>query len=329
GIEMTLAERVLAGDVMAAARLITQVENEVPEALEEMKILYPHAGRAHIIGITGSPGAGKSSLTDTLIHVFRQRGMTVGVIAVDPTSAFTGGAILGDRVRMQKHATDKGVFIRSLATRGWIGGLARATMGAIHIMDTMGKDVILVETVGSGQIEIDITRTADTTVLVLNPGAGDEIQMMKAGIIEAADIFVINKADREGAENIKMDLEVMLGMRKYILGGWEPGIFMTVAVNGKGIKELVDEIIRHREYLGQSGELRRRQKARAKLELLETMEAYLKDFVHGIDEGDYLDGLVDKLLQGKTNPHTAALEVAGRFAADLRKLQGDKPKADN
>ena len=247
--------------------------------------------------------------------------MTVGVIAVDPTSAFTGGAILGDRVRMQKHSTDKGVFIRSLATRGWIGGLAKATIGAIHIMDAMGKDIILVETVGSGQIEIDITKAADTTLLVLTPAAGDEIQMMKAGILEAADIFVINKADKEGADNIKMNLEVMLGMRTSRPDGWEPGIIMTVAISDKGIEELVNEIFRHREFLISSRELGKRQKERAKLELLETMEGFLKAFVHRIDGGDYLEKLVDDLLQGKTNPHTATLEIASRFANDLSQLQ--------
>ena len=318
---MELASKVLEGDVRAAARLISQIEDETPEALEEMNSIYPHTGKAYIVGVTGSPGAGKSSLTDNLIRAFRERNMTVGVIAVDPTSAFTGGAILGDRVRMQKHSTDKDVFIRSLATRGWIGGLAKATIGAIHIMDAMGKDIILVETVGSGQIEIDITKAADTTLLVLTPGAGDEIQMMKAGILEAADIFVINKADKEGADNIKMNLEVMLGMRTSRPDGWEPGIIMTVAISDKGIEELVNEIFRHREFLISSRELGKRQKERAKLELLETMEGFLKAFVHRIDGGDYLEKLVDDLLQGKTNPHTATLEIASRFANDLSQLQ--------
>ena len=318
---MELASKVLEGDILAAARLISHIEDETPEALEEMNAIYPHIGRAYIVGITGPPGAGKSTLTDNLIRVFRSRKMTVGVIAIDPTSAFTGGAILGDRVRMQKHSTDKGVFIRSLATRGWIGGLAKATIGAIHIMDAMGKDIILVETVGSGQIEIDITRAADTTLLILTPGAGDEIQMMKAGILEAADIFIINKADKEGVDNIRMDLEVMLGMRSDRPGGWKPSIILTEAINDKGTEELADEIFRHREFLISTKELEKRQKERAKLELLETMEGFLKDFVHGIDEGDYLEKLVDDLLQGKTSPHHATLEIAARFANDLDQLQ--------
>ena len=327
---MKLASKILEGDVQAAARLISQIENEVPDALEEMDIIYPHAGKAYIVGVTGSPGAGKSTLTDNLIASFRKEKMTVGVIGVDPTSAFTGGAILGDRVRMQRHSLDKDVFIRSLATRGWVGGLAKATMGAIHVMGAMGKDIILVETVGSGQVEIDITKAADTTLLVLTPGAGDEIQMMKAGIIEAADIFVINKADKEGADNLKMDLEIMLGMRTYHRNEWKPSIVLTEAIFDKGTEELIEEIFRHREFLVSSGELQERQKERAKLELLDCMESFLRDYIHGLDEGDYLKKLVGDLLQGKTTPHCATLDVTNRLANDLHQLQGsgasDEPK---
>ena len=317
-----LADRVLEGDVQAAARLISRIEDEATDALEEMNGIYPHTGKAYVVGVTGAPGAGKSTLTDSLIGSFRKKNMTVGVIAIDPTSAFTGGAILGDRVRMQRHSMDNGVFIRSLATRGWIGGLAKATIGAIHVMDAMGKDVILVETVGSGQIEIDITKAADTTLIILTPGAGDEIQMMKAGILEIADLFVINKADKEGADNMKMDLEIMLSMKARRPGEWEPNIILTEAVADKGTEELVNEILRHKEFLVSSGELAMRQRERAKLELLETMEGYLKNFIHGIDEGDYLEQLVDDLLQGKTNPHSATLEVTSRLANNLDKLPG-------
>ena len=319
---MELASKVLEGNVQAAARLISRIEDETPDAVEEMNSIYPHAGRAYILGVTGSPGAGKSTLADNLIDAFRKKNMTVGAIAIDPTSAFTGGAILGDRVRMQRHSIDKDVFIRSLATRGWIGGLAKATIGVIHVMDAMGKDVILVETVGSGQIEIDITKAADTTLLVLTPGAGDEIQMMKAGIIEAADIFVVNKADKEGADNIKGGLEVMLGMNTYRPEDWKPPIILTEAIFDKGTEELVSEIFRHREFLISSGELQKRQKERAKLELLETMESFVKDFIHEIDEGDYLEKLIEDLLQGKTTPHQATLEITSRLANDLGQLQG-------
>jgi LAO/AO transport system kinase len=325
---MGLAGKILEGDIVAAAKLISGIEDEALNALEEMSNLYPYTGKAYIIGVTGSPGAGKSTLVDNLISLFRKKKMTVAVIATDPTSAFTGGAILGDRVRMQKHSADKDVFIRSLATRGWAGGLAKATISAIHVMDAMGKDIILVETVGSGQIEIDITRAADTTLLVLTPGAGDEIQMMKAGILEAADIFVINKADKEGADFLKTGLEVMLAMKTHSANEWQPSIVLTEAIHSKGIEELVEEILRHREFLISSGELEKRQKERVKLELMDTLESFLRNFIHGIDKGNYLEKLVDNLLQGKTNPHSATLEITNRLAKDLRQLQsgGKKPK---
>ena len=324
---MRLTTKILAGDTQAASRLITGIEDEAPEALEEIGALYPHTGKAYVIGLTGSPGVGKSTLADNLITLFRKKNMTVGVVAIDPTSAFTGGAILGDRVRMQKHSADKGVFIRSLATRGWVGGLAKATIGVIHVMDAMGKDIILVETVGSGQIEIDITRAADTTLVVLTPGAGDEIQMMKAGILEAADIFVINKADKEGADTIEMDLEVMLAMRTYHHSEWKAGIVKTQAISDIGTEELVNEIFRHREFLNTTGELEKRQKERAKLELIETLEGFIKNFINGIDEGDYLKNLIEDLLQGKTNPHTATLEITSRLASDLEHLQNNAKSA--
>lgn len=314
---MGLAKKVLAGDVQAAARLISQIEDEAPDALEEMKGIYPHTGKAYIVGVTGSPGAGKSTLADNLIGFFRKKNMSVGVIAIDPTSALTGGAILGDRVRMQRHSTDREVFIRSLATRGWIGGLAKATISAIHVMDAMGKDVILVETVGSGQIEIDIVKAADTTLVVLTPAAGDEIQMMKAGILEAVDVFVINKADKEGADHLKMNLEAMLMMKARRPDEWQPGIVLTEAIHDKGTEELAEAIFRHREFLVTSGELPNRQRERAKLELLETVEGFVKDFIHQIDDGDYLEKLVDDLLKGRTNPHQAALEITNRLASDL------------
>jgi LAO/AO transport system kinase len=314
---MGLSDRVLAGDAQAAARLISQIENEAPEAPAEMDIIYPHTGRAYIVGVTGPPGTGKSTLTDNLISFFRKKNMGIGVIAIDPTSALTGGAILGDRVRMQRHSTDPEVFIRSLATRGWVGGLAKATIGAIHVIDALGKDIILVETVGSGQIEIDIVKAADTTLVILTPGAGDEIQMMKAGILEAVDIFVINKADKEGADRLKADLEAMLMMKAHHPGEWPPAIFLTEAIHDKGTEELAEAILRHREFLVASGELPRRQRERARLELLETVEGFVRDSIHRIDEGDYLEGLVDDLLQGRKTPHRAALEVTGRLARDL------------
>lgn len=316
---MKLARKVLDGDVKAAARLISQIEDEFPDALEEMDSIYPHTGGAHIVGVTGPPGAGKSTLIDSLIYSFRNKRRSVGVIAIDPTSALTGGAILGDRIRMQWHSGDKGVFIRSLATRGWVGGLARATIGTIHVMDALGKDVILVETVGSGQIEIDIVRATDTTIVVLTPGAGDEIQMMKAGILEAVDIFVINKIDRGGADHLRTDLEAMLMMKDNKVDEWPPAIVLTEAIHDKGTEELMQAILAHKEFLVSSGGMQIRRRERARLELIEATEGLIKDSINKIDRGDYLERLVDKLVEGKTNPRRAALEIARRLTIGSNK----------
>ena len=312
-----LASKVLSGDTIAAARLISGIADEAPGAFEEMSYIYPHTGKAYIIGVTGSPGAGKSTLTSNLIGHFRKELMTIGVIAIDPTSAFTGGALLGDRIRMQQHGEDKDVFIRSLATRGLQGGLAKATIETIHIMDAMGKDIILVETVGSGQIEIDITRVADTTLFVMTPEAGDAIQMMKAGILEATDIFVINKADRGNADLIQTDLQTMLSMRHWLPDEWQPSIVFTEAIYDKGTAELAVEISRHREHLTVTGELQKRKKLRLRLELMETVEGLIKDSIAGIDHGKYLDKLIDELLKGKLNPQAAAQQLVKRLASDL------------
>ncbi len=312
-----LASKVLSGDTIAAAKLISGIADEAPGAFEEMSHIYPHTGKAYIVGVTGSPGAGKSTLTSNLISHFRKENRTIGVIAIDPTSAFTGGALLGDRIRMQQHGEDKDVFIRSLATRGLQGGLAKATIETIHIMDAMGKDIILVETVGSGQIEIDITRVADTTLFVMTPEAGDAIQMMKAGILEATDIFVINKADRGNADLIQTDLQTMLSMRNWRPDEWQPSIIFTEAIYDKGTAELAAEISRHREHLTITGELEKRKKLRLRLELMETVEGLIKDSIAGIDHGKYLDKLIDELLKGKINPQAAAQQLVNRLASDL------------
>jgi len=307
---MKLVSKILAGDVLAAARLMRGIEDELPDAVEKLKSIYLYTGQAYIVGVAGAPGAGKSTLLDSLINIFRKKKMTVGVIAIDPTSPFTGGAILGDRIRMQSYGIDKDVFIRSLATRGWKGGLSKATINMIHIMDAMGKDIIFVESVGSGQGEIDITRVTDTATVILTPGMGDEIQMMKAGILEAADIFVINKADRDGASNLKTALEVMLDMRAHLADEWKPGIILTEAISSKGTEELAEEILRHKEFLISSGELQKRRREKAKLELINTIEGSLKNYIYQrIDKEGYLEKLVDDLVQRKTNPQSAASEI--------------------
>ena len=237
---MDLASKVLQGDVLSAARLIRCLEDEVDGAAEELEALYVKTGRAHIVGITGAPGVGKSTILGCLIGSFRKRDMTVGVVAVDPSSPFSGGAILGDRVRMQAYGVDKDVFIRSLASRGWKGGLSRATVSTVQVMDAMGKDIIFVEAVGSGQADVDIAVISDTVVLVLNPGAGDEVQMMKAGILETADIFVVNKSDLAGADQLKQGLVSMLAMsaRGTSGTGRQREIVMAEATCNKGTEEI-------------------------------------------------------------------------------------------
>ena len=313
-MKMKLADKILAGNVQAAARLMTEIEDGVPEAVAELETIYPHTGKAYIVGVTGPPGVGKSTLVDTLTGILRRDNMTVGVLAIDPTSPFTGGAILGDRVRMQKHSLDKGVFIRSLASRGWGGGLSRATISMIHIMDAMSKDIILIETVGTGQAETDITRVADTSIVILNPGIGDEIQMMKAGILEAADILVINKADREGVNNLQRELEIMLEMKAHQPNEWQPSIVLTEAIHDKGTEELMAAILSHREFLISSEGMEKRRKQRAKLELIEAIESSLKDYIYQqINKDDYFEKLVDDLVQRRTNPHSAASKIINQL----------------
>jgi LAO/AO transport system kinase len=316
---MSLAERVITGDVGAAARLISLLEDDSPEAPGEMDGIYAHTGKAHIIGITGTPGTGKSTLTDALIDFWRRQDVTVGVIAIDPTSALTGGALLGDRVRMQRHSTDAGVFIRSLATRGWKGGLAKAAVGTLHIMDAMGREIIIVETVGSGQLEIDIVQASDTTVVVMMPGAGDEIQMMKAGILEAADIFVVNKADLEGADRVKAGLESMLAMKESQKEGWLPPVVVTEAINNKGTEELAIAINKHRSFLVDNGLLDRRRRQRARLEILETVEALVSNHVHGLDNGACLEKFSEEVAKRTMSPHRAAMEIVAKLAGEIDK----------
>jgi LAO/AO transport system kinase len=314
--QSSLSDKVLKGDIRSAARLISLIENQSPEALDELEALYPHTGRAHIVGITGAPGTGKSTLTDCLVEHFRRQEKTVGVIAVDPTSSLTGGAVLGDRIRMQRHAADPLVFIRSLATRGWAGGLARAVIGAVHVLDAMGQDIVFVETVGSGQVEVDIVRAADTTVLVMNPDAGDEVQAMKAGILETADIFAVNKADREGAGRLRAELEGMLAMKTCKAGEWSPQIILTEAIADKGIDFLVEAIAAHRQNLAVHNKLSLKRRQRVRLELLGNVEAEFKETIDRLD-GSGLDRLVDGLIGGRISRTQAVVEIKRRIIVEL------------
>ncbi|MBE0569851.1 MAG: methylmalonyl Co-A mutase-associated GTPase MeaB [Deltaproteobacteria bacterium] len=248
---MTVSAReILAGDARAAARLMRDLDDGIPSAMRTLKSLCRNTGRAYVVGVTGAPGVGKSTIVNRLVTVLRRRGDTVGVVAVDPSSPYSGGAILGDRVRMQEHALDEGVFIRSLATRGHMGGLSRSTVGIVHVMDAMGKDVILIETVGVGQDEVEIVKVAHTSIVVLVPGMGDDIQAAKAGILEIADIFAINKSDRDGADETRRGIEAMIATGEYAEGEWIPPVVSTVASEGAGVLKLLEEAERHRAHVG-------------------------------------------------------------------------------
>jgi len=305
-----IVKKIIAGDVRTVARLIRDIDDGIPEVREVLKKLYPYTGNAYVIGITGAPGVGKSTLVDQMVAHLRDQGKTVGVLAVDPTSPFSGGAILGDRVRMQRHSMDSGVFIRSMATRGHFGGLTQSTRSAIDVLDAMGKDYILVETVGVGQDEVDVVKSAHTTVIVVIPGMGDDIQAIKAGILEAGDIFVINKAEREGADKTLADLRLMLDMdqNKYREGKWKPPILKTEAVFDKGVVELLEEIEKHREYLKQTHGtlLPRRQKEKVSQELLDMVKSRLIEEVLGkLTETGEFDRAVDEIVEGQIDPYTA------------------------
>lgn len=335
-----LAERVLGGDVLAASRLMRDLDDRLPSARAALRELFPRTGRSYVIGITGAPGAGKSSLTDRLIAYHRSKGRSVGVVAVDPTSPFSGGAILGDRIRMQDHALDPGVFIRSLATRGHLGGLSRATAEVVQVMDAMGKDVVLVETVGVGQDEIEVAELAHTVVVVAVPGMGDDVQAIKAGVLEIADVFAVNKADHEGIDRTVRDLQQMLELRRSLASQpvldhdpqhcleqtgssepidptvWEPPIVKTVAIHGQGVAELAEAIERHRGFLEMTHQRYQREVARARAGFL----AVLRDrLVEGAlerlsDEKGHLEEVARRIAAREADPYLLADELASRLA---------------
>ena len=294
------------GSPRAVARLISLVEDAAPELREVMAALAPKTGRARIVGLTGSPGVGKSTSTSALVTAFRRRGLRVGVLAVDPSSPFSGGALLGDRVRMQDHATDSGVFIRSMASRGHLGGLSWSTPQALRVLDAAGCEVILVETVGVGQAEVEVASLADTTIVLLAPGMGDAIQAAKAGILEVADVYVVNKADRDGADNTVRDLRNMISQGDGPHGGWKPPIVKTVASRGEGIDELVERLDEHWEWLRTSGELDRRRLARASDEIEAIAVTALRERLGDLHAGTALDTLAEEVVRGKTDPYAAA-----------------------
>ncbi|HEX6497709.1 MAG TPA: methylmalonyl Co-A mutase-associated GTPase MeaB [Micromonosporaceae bacterium] len=307
----TLVTRAREGDPRAVARLVTLVEDGDPALPELAAALAPYSGRAQVVGLTGSPGVGKSTTTNELVREFRARGRRVGVLAVDPSSPFTGGAILGDRVRMQDHATDPGVYIRSMSSRGHLGGLAAATPQAVRVLEGAGCDVVLVETVGVGQAEVEVASLADTTLVLLAPGMGDAIQAVKAGILEIADIFVVNKADRDGADATYRDIQGMIGLGERAPGQWRPQVVRAVAARGEGIDDVVAAIDKHRGWLESHGELRRRREARACAEIEAIALGRLRAKMGSLRDGSALPVLAAKVAAGELDPYAAAADLLG------------------
>ena len=300
-----IVQGVLAGDRRSIARAITIIENNTAETQKLIASIYPHTGKAHIIGITGPGGSGKSTLIEKIIREYRQRGKTVGVIAVDPTSPFTGGAFLGDRIRMQELSTDQGVFIRSMATRNYMGGIAKATKDAVKVLDAAGKDIVIVETVGAGQSEVEIIKVAQTTVVVYAPGLGDEIQAIKAGMMEIADIFVVNKADRENADKAVMDIQAIMQLNNKVKA-WKPLVLKTVALTGGGVPQLIEKIEEHKHFLERELE-RKRSREKAEAELIEVIkEKVATSIIEDLKKEGKFEELLQKILEKKIDPASAA-----------------------
>jgi len=308
------ARKIIQGDIRAVARLIRRIDDGDRKVFSELAELYKHSGRSYVVGFTGSPGVGKSTLVDRIVARFRGDGKTVGVLAVDPTSPFTGGAILGDRIRMQKHFLDEGVFIRSMATRGKFGGLTRSTADAIVVLDAMGKDVIIVETVGVGQDEVDIVHSAHTTVLVTVPGMGDDIQAIKAGLMEIGDIFVVNKADREGVNKTLSELRSMLQMseQRYQAEGWMPPVVPTVAAHDQGVDELYRTILDHRNHLLEHANerLKKREEIRVKNQILDLLkERLIETALERLGGMHALDAVAEEIVARKKDPYRVSSEL--------------------
>ncbi|PWT85074.1 MAG: methylmalonyl Co-A mutase-associated GTPase MeaB [Blastocatellia bacterium] len=345
-----MADRVLAGDPRGIARAISVVENNTAEGVNLMRAIFSRTGHAYLIGVTGAPGAGKSTLVDQLVGELRRRGSLVGILAVDPTSPFSGGAVLGDRLRMQAHANDDGVFIRSMATRGHLGGLARATDDAALVLDASGKDVVIIETVGVGQDEVDVVRTADVTMVMLVPGTGDEVQALKAGIMEIADIFVVNKADRDGSDRLVSAVEATLSLHAYAPDQWRPPIVKTIATRGQGIADVVDAIDQFRDFSRRSlsADIARPGADRdfdflRKADVRQTTDAsarrririaqrvtdlvtgrFLEHLERRVLEPGELAELVDRIAAHETDPYTAADALFTRAAAPAN-VRDDAP----
>jgi len=310
-ISPSLAQRVLEGDPRAVARAISLIEDEAAAGADLIRQIFPRTGHAYLVGITGAPGSGKSTLVDRLTGEIRKTSKTVGVVAVDPTSPFSGGAILGDRVRMQAHAGDAGVFIRSMATRGHLGGLARATSEVALVLDAAGKDIVIIETVGVGQDEIDIVRTADVSVVMIVPGTGDEVQALKAGIMEIADIFVVNKADREGADRTVASIEANLSLQTFATGEWRPPILKTEATAGKGVHELLEAIEQFRAHTAATEGARRRARAEYRLRDL-LAQQFLRHVEQRVLGAGEFDRVLDRMAAREIDPYTAVDEIMKR-----------------
>jgi LAO/AO transport system kinase len=306
-----LIERALQGERRAIARLISLVEDGGPDLSVAMRQLYPRTGNAYTIGITGAPGAGKSTLTEQVVGRARREKLKVGVLAIDPSSPFSGGALLGDRVRMQSHATDPDVFIRSMATRGHLGGISLATPEAVRVLDAVGKDIVVIETVGVGQAEVEITDACDTTLVVVNPGWGDAVQAAKAGLMEIADVFVVNKAERPGAKDAVRELKQMLDMSE---ADWRPEVVETVATKGEGIEDLWAAIEKHRAYQDEKGLLEARRRRRVEREIREIVAERFRARVE-TEAGDLLAGLADEVTARKLDPYSAADRLVAHLAS--------------